>query len=188
MSVQLQGPASASDPQHGSSVAAEDVSSSTHSRAVGGMVLVIVGLLLLVGQLTNWTILSWLIFPIMAVIFLAWGLLTRRFGLIIPGGIFAGLGLGMFTLTGPMSTMTASIQPGLFLICFGAGWALISLLSLVTTDRWAWWPLIPGAAIGLTGVALLGGDLGQTVLRLMEYLWPLILVAIGAYLVLVRRK
>jgi hypothetical protein len=154
----------------------------------GGIVLVVIGLLLLVGQLTDWNVLGWLLFPVMAVIFLSWGLITRSFGLIIPGGIFAGLGLGMFTLAGPLSAATASIQPGLFLICFAAGWALISLLSPITSERWAWWPLIPGAVIGFTGVALLGGDLGLTVLKLMGYLWPLILVAIGAYLVLVRRK
>ena len=94
----------------------------------------------------------------------------------------------MFTLVGPLSTATASIQPGLFLISFAAGWGLISLLSLVTSDRWAWWPLIPGAIIGLTGVALMGGDLGLTVLNLTSTIWPLILVAIGLYLVLVRRK
>ncbi len=46
----------------------------------------------------------------------------------------------MFTLVGPLSAATASIQPGLFLISFAAGWVLISLLSLVTSDRWAWWP------------------------------------------------
>ena len=48
--------------------------------------------------------------------------------------------------------------------------------------------MIPGAAIGLTGVALMGGDLGLTILNLASYAWPLILVAIGLYLVLVRRK
>ena len=146
------------------------------------------GLLLLVGQLTNWSVLGWLIFPVMAVIFLVWGLITRRFGLIIPGGIFAGLALGMFTMIGPLSTATASLQPGLFLICFAAGWALITLLSPITSYRWAWWPLIPGGVIGLVGLALMGGDFGQTLLKMMAYLWPLILIAIGAYLVLVRRK
>ena len=187
MSAQLQSPSSSSEPQVPLSSAAPDAS-STRSRTVGGIVLVIIGLLLLVAQLTDWNILGWLLFPVMAVIFLAWGFLTRRFGLIIPGGIFAGLGLGMFTLVGPLSAATAPIQPGLFLISFAAGWGLISLLSLVTSDRWAWWPLIPGAVIGLTGVALMGGDLGLTVLNLTSTIWPLILVAIGLYLVLVRRK
>ena len=187
MSAQLQSPSSSSEPQISSPSAAPDAS-STRSRTVGGIVLVIIGLLLLVAQLTDWNILGWVLFPVMAIIFLAWGFLTRRFGLIIPGGIFAGLGLGMFTLVGPLSEGMASLQPGLFLISFAAGWGLISLLSLVTSDRWAWWPLIPGAVIGLTGVALMGGDLGLTILNLTSYAWPLILVAIGLYLVLVRRK
>ena len=187
MSAQLQSPSSSSEPQISSPSAAPDAS-STRSRTVGGIVLVIIGLLLLLAQLTDWNILGWVLFPVMSIIFLAWGLLTHRLGLIIPGGIFAGLGLGMFTMVGPLSAATASLQPGLFLICFAAGWVLISLLSLITSDRWAWWPLIPGAAIGLTGAALMGGDLGLTILNLTSYAWPLILVAIGLYLVLVRRK
>ncbi len=148
----------------------------------------VIGLLMLVGQWTNWSVMGWLIFPVLAVIFLAWGLITRNFGLTVPGGIFAGLGLGMFTMVGPLSTDTASLQPGVFLISFGAGWALITLLSPIADGRWVWWPLVPGAAIGLTGLALLAGDLGQNVLQLASYTWPLILVAIGAYLLLVRRK
>jgi hypothetical protein len=185
MSAQLQQPSTAPDLQAPSGAQA---TSHTRNRTVGGIVLVVVGLLLLAGQLTDWSVLGWLIFPVMAIIFLAWGLATRSFGLVIPGGIFAGLGLGMFTMIGPLSTATAALQPGLFLICFAAGWGLISLLSLVTSDRWAWWPLIPGAAIGLVGMALLGGNFGLSVLKLSGYVWPLILVALGAYLLLVRRK
>ena len=71
--------------------------------------------MLLLAQLTDWNILGRLLFPVMAVIFLAWGLLTHRSGWTIPGGIFAGLGLG-HSPVGPLSAATASIQPGLFLI------------------------------------------------------------------------
>ena len=84
MSAQLQSPSSSSEPQISSPSAAPDAS-STRSRTVGGIVLVIIGLLLLVAQLTDWNVLGWVLFPVMAIIFLAWGFLTRRFGLIIPG-------------------------------------------------------------------------------------------------------
>ncbi len=71
MSAQLQSPSSSSEPQVLLSSAAR--MPRTRSRTVGGIVLVIIGLLLLVAQLTDWNILGWLLFPVMAVIFLAWG-------------------------------------------------------------------------------------------------------------------
>ena len=57
MSAQLQSPSSSSEPQISSPSAAPDAS-STRSRTVGGIVLVIIGLLLLVAQLTDWNILG----------------------------------------------------------------------------------------------------------------------------------
>ena len=96
MSAQLQSPSSASELTSPAILCRPRCLEHPASRTVGGIVLVIVsGLLLLVAQLTDWNILGWLLFPVMAIIFLAWGFLTRRFGLIIPGGIFAGLGVGM---------------------------------------------------------------------------------------------
>ena len=62
MSAQLQSPSSSSEPQVPLSSAAPDAS-STRSRTVGGIVLVIIGLLLLVAQLTDWNILGWRTFP-----------------------------------------------------------------------------------------------------------------------------
>ena len=70
-------------------------------------------------------------------------------------------------MVGPLSAATASMKARPVLISFATGWGLISLLSLVTADHWARRPFIPGAAIGLTGVALIGGT------RVLRYwIWP----------------
>lgn len=115
------------------------------------------------------------------------GVALIAIGLIIPGGILGGLGLGLFTMVGPLSSLFADLQPGVFMFSFAAGWALITLLSPITSDRVHWWPLIPGAVIGMVGLFLLGGRFTWAVMQLMGYGWALILIGIGAYLLL-RRK
>lgn len=185
MSAQLPNPATASLPAP--SVEATPAEHSSRRRVAAGVALVAIGLVALLAQLTDWSILSWIILPALAVIFLVWGLVTRNFGLIIPAGILGGLGLGLFTMTGPVSDLFASMQPGVFMLCFAAGWAFITLLSPITSDRVQWWPLIPGAVMALVGFFLLGGGFSWAIMQLMGYAWALILIGIGAYLLL-RRK
>ena len=185
MSAQLPGTASAQ-----LSISSNETATVQHDnrgRIVAGIALIAIGLLALLAQLTNWSILGWMVLPTLALIFLAWGILTRNFGLIIPGGILGGLGLGVFTMVGPMSGLFAGLQPGVFMLCFAAGWGLITLLSPITSDRVQWWPLIPGAVMGLVGLFLLGGRFTWAIMQLMGYAWALILIGVGAYLLL-RRK
>jgi hypothetical protein len=171
----------------GSTLETAPAQHETRGRIVAGIALIAIGAVALLAQLTNWSILGWIILPTLALIFLTWGLLTRNFGLIIPGGILGGLGLGLFTMVGPLSSLFAGAQPGVFMLCFAAGWALITLLSPITSDRVHWWPLIPGAVIGLVGLFLLGGGFTWAIMQLMGYAWALILIGIGVYLLL-RRK
>ncbi len=185
MSAQLPSPSSAQLP--GPSAESAPAEHSSRRRIAAGVALVAIGLVALLAQLTDWSILSWIILPTLAVIFLVWGLVTRNFGLIIPAGILGGLGLGMITMVGPLSDLFAGMQPGVFMLCFAAGWGFITLLSPITGDRVHWWPLIPGAVIGLVGLFLLGGGFSWAIMELMGYAWALILIGIGAYLLL-RRK
>ena len=177
MTAQLPSPTLDTTPVHHDS----------RGRIVAGVALIAIGLLALLAQLTNWSILGWMVLPTLALIFLIWGLLTHNFGLIIPGGILGGLGLGLFTMVGPFSSLFAGLQPGVFMLSFAAGWALITLLSPITSDRVQWWPLSPGGIIGLIGLFVLGGGFTWAIMQLMGYAWALILIGAGAYLLL-RRK
>lgn len=159
-------------------------SSPKRSRYAGGAVLIILGVSLLIGPLTGWRF-SWMALPTMAAVFLTWGLIIRSFGLLIPGGILAGIALGV-TLTQNMADYAGSPANGaLFLLCFVAGWALISLLSPFTTTGFRWWPLIPGAVLALVGGALATNQ--PLLLNWLSYLGPLTLIGIGAWLVLRKR-
>ncbi len=163
-------------------------SSDVRGRVIAGIALILIGALALLAQVTQSAQLALLAPAILGAIFLTWGLITRTFGLLIPGGVLLGIGLGAYLITGSYSYLEGDAQGGLFMLAFAAGWFLISLLSPLTTDRFQWWPLIPGAIIGAVGLALLGGGPAMQLLQIIGYSWPLILVGIGIYLLFKRRE
>ncbi len=160
----------------------------TRDRVILGVMLIAIGLLAFLSQVIDLPHIEWLILPGLALIFLLWGLISREIGLLIPGGILAGIALGIYLITGPYVGQIEENQGGVFLLAFSAGWALISLLSLLSKQGFQWWPLIPGGIIGLVGLAILRGGAAMRLLELMGYAWPLILVAVGVYLLLKRRS
>ncbi len=157
------------------------------SGLVWGAILIAIGLFALLQQVAHFD-LGLYFLPLLAVIFLLAGVLGRRYGLIIPGGILAGIGAGALLIDGPNAPFSYLADPergGVFMITFAGGWLLITLASLLI-GRVILWPLIPGAFLGLFGVALLGTQTG--LLSVVSLGWPIILIAIGLYLVLRRRE
>jgi hypothetical protein len=160
----------------------------TRDRVILGVMLIAIGLLVFISQIVDLPQIQWLILPGLALIFLLWGLLTREIGLMIPGGILAGVALGTYLITGPYAGQIEENQGGIFLLAFSTGWALISLLSLFSKQGFQWWPLIPGAIIGLVGLAVMRGGAAMQLLEIVGYAWPLALIAVGIYLLLRRRS
>ncbi len=154
---------------------------------IAGGILILIGIMSLLQQVID---MSYLIFlPGLGLIFLAWGLLARKTGLLIPGGVLAGVGLGAYLVESPFAGITDPAKGGLVLLSMAAGWGLISLLSLFTEGSgiWIFWPLIPGGILALLGGTLMAGQPGLQVLEYVGMGWPVVLIAIGLYLVL-RRK
>ena len=160
----------------------------TRDRVTLGVMLIAIGLLIFLSQAIDLPQIELLILSGLALIFLLWGLLTREIGLIIPGGILAGIALGVYLISGPYAGQIEENQGGIFLLAFSAGWALISLLSLFSKQGFQWWPLIPGGIIGLVGLAVMRGGAAMQLLEILGYAWPLILVGVGVYILLKRRS
>jgi hypothetical protein len=156
-------------------------------RVILGVMLIAIGLLVLLSQVIDLPRIELLILPGLALIFLLWGLLTREIGLMIPGGILAGIAAGIYLMTGPYAGQIEDNQAGVFLLAFSAGWALISLLSPISKQGFQWWPLIPGGIIAFVGLAVMRGGAALQLLEILGYAWPLILVAVGVYILLKRR-
>ena len=151
----------------------------------GGTVLILLGVALLIGPLTGWQF-TWLALPTLAVIFLAWGMIMRSFGLIIPGGILAGIALGTALMQNRPGLLDGPDNGGLFLLCFAAGWGLITLLSPLTNGGFRWWPLIPGGIMAVVGTALLTNQLHT--LAWLNIAGPLLLIGLGVWVIFRRRE
>ena len=103
---------------------------------------------------------------------------TRRYGLLIPAGILTGLGAGIVLEDFGLSREPVVLGLGLGFLAIYA----VDLLRGGSRDRARWWPLIPGAI--LIVIAAGGGAFGDEGARAVERGWPIILIAIGAWLLL----
>ncbi len=165
----------------------QSTNNKNRQNYITGIALVLIGLFLFSAQYVQAEWLGRLILPGLGIIFLMWGIISRNFGLIIPGGILSGLGSGVFLIEGQFSHIEEIHKGGLVMLSFAAGWALITLLSRPVSGKFEFWPLIPGAIIGLIGAALFSGGMALEVLNLVGKGWPRGLIAAGLYIILWRK-
>jgi hypothetical protein len=115
------------------------------------------------------------------------GVFTRLFGLIIPGCLLVGIGPGVFMAWGTPVEQNGLAQTGLMLVWIALGWGLITLFSRVITDKFTWWPLIPGGVIATVGWGLyIGGNPGNAI-SFISNTGSVGLIIFGLYLLLLRR-
>jgi hypothetical protein len=140
-------------------------------RLVTGAILIVLGIGLLALQFVQ-GFGEAVIFFLVGGLFVAGYLYRRAYGLLIPGGILLGLGLGSIG-KGELFQFADFEAIGL-----GIGFISIYVIALAYEGRTQWWPLIPGGILVITGLAT--GN--QVLQRLVEVGWPLILVFVGLLL------
>ncbi len=142
------------------------------NRIFAGAILVILGVGLLALQYTSGFGQSMTTFLIGG-LFVAGYFFRRSYGLLIPGCVLLGLGLGSI---GERSLLTfGDFQT----IGLGIGFISIYLIDVIYRGATHWWPLIPGVFLIVTGFAR-GNAVFQ---RLLSIGWPLLLVFVGLLLV-----
>lgn len=146
-----------------------------------GIVLLGIGVVILAGRFLGSVGLDLLFLPTLAAAFLTAGMVWRKVGLVIPGGIIAGIGTG--SLLTEFLAVSGDLEGGIFMLSFAAGWVLISLLSTVIEEKFVWWPLIPAGVMTLVGIGELGSTWAFGVLNVSNIVWPLALISAGVYLV-----
>lgn len=141
------------------------------SRAVAGAVLILLGLLNLAVVRTA---VGGEIAPlIIGSAFLVWFAFSQSYGLLIPGAIMTGIGLGIvFDTMRPFGA-----EP--VLIGLGSGFVAIYVIDRLMGNRRSggWWPLIPG------GIILLVSFEEILYRSLLRDWWPLGLVLLGLILI-----
>ena len=140
-----------------------------------GVVLIALGVLFLVGQYVPNA--GRYIPLVVGLALFGLFLATRQYGLLIPGGIVTGVGVGI------LLAEAVPERGGLFLMALGGGfisiWAIASLLRMRENH---WWPLIPGGillTLGVVDLADEGGQLGD----LLDLAWPVALIVLGVLVV-----
>ncbi|MGC8838376.1 MAG: hypothetical protein ACP5UM_08165 [Anaerolineae bacterium] len=141
---------------------------------VVGALLILLGILFFLAQFVQFE--GWVFLLGLGIIFLAVGWLLRTYGFLIPGGILAGLGVGI--AAGNVLPEDGG-QGGAVLLGLGLGFILVWLLGWAILQEKHPWPLIPGGILGVLGALLLAGAWGLQVLELLGKFWPVILVVIG---------
>ena len=140
-------------------------------RLMAGAILIVLGIVLFGLQFVEGLGEAVILFLIGG-LFVAGYLYRRVYGLLIPGCILLGIGLGS---VGESSALAIGDFSAFGL---GLGFVAIYVIDLIYRGGTHWWPLIPGGILIVTGVA--SGS--ATLERMLSVGWPLILVFVGLLL------
>ncbi len=136
------------------------------SRWIPGVILIVLGVALLLMQFFRFGPGQFLI--LLALLFFVPYVLLRSYGLLIPGCILAGIGLGLIFESSEQTYVTVPIGLGL-------GFIAIFSIQLMAAGHSHWWPLVPGVLLVVVGLA----ESVPQAQTLVERGWPLLLILIG---------
>src|SRR5512140_760036 len=105
-------------------------------QVIPGLILILLGIVLLLSQYFDFG--PGLLLLLLGFLFLIAFFFTRSLGLLIPGCILAGLGIGIVFGRAPMREDVS------VLIGLGLGFLAIFAIQLAVGGRSHWWPLVPG--------------------------------------------
>ena len=151
-------------------------------RIIAGVVLIAFGVLALLATFTQSSVFGLSILPSLGILFIVWGLVARLPGVMIPGGILTGLGLGTLLSQLAFDNASGEVQGGIIVLGLGFGFLMIMpLIMIISTER-HWWALIPGGILTVVGIGLLIGGAALDVLAVLGRLWPIVPIVIGIIL------
>ncbi len=140
---------------------------TNRAQFISGLILIALGIAFLLMQFFDLG--PGVLLALLGGAFLIFYALTRSYGLLIPGCILVGLGIGVMFGRPPLN-MAAGSSLGL-----GLGFIAIFAVQWIVTRASHWWPLIPGGILIATGIAQ-GIPQAQV---LFDKGWPVILIVIG---------
>jgi len=114
--------------------------------------------------------------------FIVASLVSRTWGLLVPGCIIIGVGAGV--LARHAVEFGRAGRAGVFLICMGSGFFLITILSAIGFRKRALWAMIPGSVLVLVGAAQLLDPDYRAYFRFLNDIWPIALILAGVWLLI----
>ena len=155
-----------------------------NESAASGVIMLVIGLAALAwnfGRIPQFANIEMLFLPALGALFTLAGIITRKAGLFVPGGIITGVGLGAIAETNTFDWLLLSDLPeGVpFMLTFAIGWVSITAFTALFSDETQWWALIPATIFMLVGGSIMYGGIFQSVLVTAGKMWPMILIFIG---------
>ena len=154
------------------------------TRGFVAALLITAGTLLLVGRVLP--VVGDALALVLGIELLLWAYVARQDGLLVTGGVTAGIGTGVVLAAGPLLGAASHIVGAAFLFGLAGGFGLIACLALLWWRRpwtWAW---ITAAAFGALGAGLFVGPDGVS--DVLTWGLPAALLAGGAVTALRRRR
>lgn len=99
----------------------------------------------------------------------------------IAAGVAVGLLLAIALVLGPAFGGTEPTVTGSVLFAFGLGWGLMAVLTNRFSAQPQRWTAVPGAFLGVTGLALLVFQPGPTGMDIVSWIWPVALLAVAIW-------
>lgn len=148
---------------------------------LGGAILIAVGTVYLLQALGFAHSGALLFIGLGAAFAFAYHLGARQYVYLVPAAVLAGFGLGLFvpSVMGLAGTAAALV----FFTFLSAGLVMVYLLA---PERR--WPLVPAAVVALLALLAWSGRADIVPAQAQAYLIPLILIAVGAYVLLQRSR
>jgi pimeloyl-ACP methyl ester carboxylesterase len=109
-----------------------------------------------------------------------------RLGWIVAYSLAAGLIVALLLVAAPFTPVTEPAITGAVLSGFAVGWAVLFLLSRRFTDQPQRWAAIPALVMGVGGLLLLA--FGSPMREVLSWVWPPLLVALVAWMVVRVRR
>lgn len=135
---------------------------------VTGAVLIVIGLVLFILQVSTGITVS-IMFLVGGAVFIIAYISRRTYGFLVPGCILTGIGLGQLG-----EEYVDFIRNPNF-VGLGIGFLAIYVVDKLYRNATNWWPLIPGGILLYMGLEPRGLDIGT----LLYKGWPLAVVVLG---------
>lgn len=158
-------------------VQTNSASDSRRGRLVAGIVMLVVAALALAAPHLPWALSGRALPALLGVGFIVWAALARSCGLLVPGGILLGVGVGLW--------LQPEYGPAALMFAMAGGFLSISLLSVALFGRGksAWWTVWPALGLCAAGLVVGGGSEVRQFLRFAASYWPYALL-LGAVLLI----
>lgn len=107
-------------------------------------------------------------------------------GWVVAGSLAVGLVLALLLPFAAFISAEESAITGAVLIGFALGWAMLAVLSVRLTDQPQRWAAVPALFMGVGGLLLIA--FGSPIHRVLDWVWPLALLALAIWMFLRVRR